>query len=29
MTKRSRRETVIFMHPFHLRGIERVLPADA
>jgi hypothetical protein len=29
MTIRSRRETVIFKHPFHIRGIERQLPAGA
>ncbi|QAU44595.1 hypothetical protein [Bradyrhizobium guangzhouense] len=27
MTIRSRRETVTFKHPFHIRGIERMLPA--
>jgi hypothetical protein len=27
MTIRSRRETVTFRHPFHMRGIDRVLPA--
>ena len=27
MTIRSRRETVTFKHPFHIRGIERELPA--
>ncbi|AUC94225.1 hypothetical protein [Bradyrhizobium sp. SK17] len=29
MTIRSRRETVMFRHPFRIRGIERVLPAGA
>jgi hypothetical protein len=29
MTIRSRRETVTFQHPFHLRGIARQLPAGA
>ena len=29
MTMRSRRETVTFKHPFHIRGIERELPAGA
>ncbi|KQT21276.1 MAG: hypothetical protein ACOY3N_04025 [Bradyrhizobium sp.] len=29
MTIRSRRETVIFRHPFQIRGIERILPAGA
>ena len=29
MTIRSRRETVTFKHPFHIRGIERQLPAGA
>ncbi|MCA1514665.1 hypothetical protein [Bradyrhizobium sp. NBAIM01] len=27
MTIRSRRETVIFKHPFQIRGIARILPA--
>ncbi|MGJ4995766.1 hypothetical protein [Bradyrhizobium sp. HKCCYLR20261] len=27
MTIRSRRETVTFKHPFHIRGIARELPA--
>ncbi|MEZ5822330.1 MAG: hypothetical protein R3D82_16150 [Xanthobacteraceae bacterium] len=27
MTIRSRREAVIFKHPFRIRGIDRVLPA--
>ncbi|GGI30866.1 hypothetical protein [Bradyrhizobium guangdongense] len=27
MTIRSRRETVTFRHPFHIRGIARELPA--
>jgi hypothetical protein len=26
---RSRRETVIFRHPFRIKGIERLLPAGA
>ena len=29
MTIRSRRETVIFKHPFQIRGIDRRLPAGA
>ncbi|MBJ7406031.1 MAG: hypothetical protein JHD07_23060 [Bradyrhizobium sp.] len=29
MTTRSRRETVVFRHPFRIRGIERILPAGA
>ena len=29
MTIRSRRETVTFRRPFHIRGIERILPAGA
>ena len=29
MTIRSRRETVTFKHPFHIRGIARELPAGA
>lgn len=29
MTIRSRRESVTFKHPFHIRGIERELPAGA
>lgn len=29
MTIRSRREVVTFKHPFHIRGIERQLPAGA
>ena len=29
MTIRSRRETITFRHPAHIRGIERVLPAGA
>jgi hypothetical protein len=29
MTIRSRRETVIFKHPFQIRGIDRPLPAGA
>lgn len=27
MSIRSRRETITFRHPFHIRGIERELPA--
>jgi hypothetical protein len=27
MTIRSRREAVVFKHPFRIRGIDRVLPA--
>jgi hypothetical protein len=27
MTIRSRREAVIFKHPFRIRGIDRLLPA--
>jgi hypothetical protein len=26
MTMRSRRETVMFQHPFRIRGIDRLLP---
>ncbi|MBR0826654.1 hypothetical protein JQ596_13985 [Bradyrhizobium manausense] len=29
MTIRSRRESVTFRHPFHIRGIARELPAGA
>lgn len=29
MTIRSRREIVTFKHPFHIRGIERLLPEGA
>ena len=29
MTIRSRRETVVFRHPFHLRGTERTFPAGS
>jgi hypothetical protein len=29
MTVRSRRETVTFMHPFRIKGIDRLLPAGA
>jgi hypothetical protein len=29
MTIRSRRETVIFKHPFRIRGVEHLLPAGA
>ena len=29
MTLRSRHETVIFKHPFQIRGIDRLLPAGA
>ena len=27
MTVRSRREAVIFKHPFRIRGVDRLLPA--
>jgi hypothetical protein len=27
MTTRSRRETVTFVHPFQIKGIDRLLPA--
>ena len=27
MTVRSRRETIVFKHPFRLKGIDRQLPA--
>jgi hypothetical protein len=27
MTIRSRRESVTFRHPFHIRGVDRLLPA--
>ncbi|PZA10123.1 hypothetical protein DNX69_22305 [Rhodopseudomonas palustris] len=27
MTTRTRRETIVFSHPFRLRGIDRELPA--
>jgi hypothetical protein len=27
MTTRSRRETIIFRHPFRIKGIDRLLPA--
>lgn len=27
MTVRSRREVVIFKHPFQIRGVDRLLPA--
>ncbi|HLJ01376.1 MAG TPA: hypothetical protein VKT76_16825 [Bradyrhizobium sp.] len=26
MTTRTRRETIIFQHPFQIRGIDRLLP---
>ena len=29
MTTRSRRETIIFQHPFRIKGIDRLLPAGA
>jgi hypothetical protein len=29
MTKRSRRETITFQHPFRIKGIDRVLPPGA
>jgi hypothetical protein len=29
MSTRSRRETVTFIHPFQIRGIDRLLPAGA
>ncbi len=29
MTVRSRRETVTFVHPFRIKGIDRLLPAGA
>jgi hypothetical protein len=29
MTIRSRRETIIFKHPFRIRGIDRPLPAGS
>lgn len=29
MTIRSRRETITFKHPFHIRGVARELPAGA
>ncbi len=29
MTTRTRRETIVFTHPFRLRGIDRELPAGA
>ena len=29
MTKRSRRETITFKHPFRLKGIDGVLPPGA
>jgi hypothetical protein len=28
MTIRSRRETITFKHPFRIKGIDRLLPAD-
>jgi hypothetical protein len=27
MTIRSRRETIIFKHPFRIKGVDRLLPA--
>jgi hypothetical protein len=29
MTMRSRRETVTFLHPFQIKGIDRLLPPGA
>ncbi|MCG6206839.1 hypothetical protein LPW26_19490 [Rhodopseudomonas sp. HC1] len=29
MTTRTRRETIVFAHPFRLRGLDRELPAGA
>ena len=29
MTTRSRRETVVFLHPAQIEGLRRVLPAGA
>jgi hypothetical protein len=29
MTMRSRRETITFMHPFRIKGIDRLLAAGA
>ena len=29
MTKRSRRETITFLHPFRIKGIDRLLPPGA
>ena len=29
MTMRSRRETITFLHPFRIKGIDRVLPPGA
>lgn len=29
MSIRSRRETITFKHPFHIRGVARELPAGA
>lgn len=29
MTMRSRRETVTFLHPFRIKGVDRLLPAGA
>jgi len=29
MTTRTRRETIVFTHPFRLRGVDRELPAGA
>jgi hypothetical protein len=27
MTTRSRRETIVFKHPFRIKGVDRLLPA--
>ena len=29
MTMRSRRETITFLHPFRIKGIDRLLPPGA
>lgn len=29
MMRRSRRETVVFKHPFRIRGVDRQLPAGS
>lgn len=29
MNMRSRRETVVFQHPFRIKGIDRLLPAGS
>jgi hypothetical protein len=29
MTMRSRRETLTFLHPFRIKGIDRLLPSGA